>query len=227
MLKYAETDAQETSNLNSKSESNPVIQFNHPKNRLLKALLIFLVVFFTLAGIVFIILAYKSIKELILAKHTINDNFNGTLESFCGKSFTLNRKIRIINGDKAIKNAWPWVVSIRYLINGKISIHYCAGSVITNEHVLTTAHCFRNMAANQAVVIAGLHRLDDKISDQNVYYIKTIMRHLGFGPKNAFSDDIAILKLHRKMKFSSNLVPICLPMNNASVLDKEVHIVGW
>ncbi len=37
---------------------------------------------------------------------------------------TLNR---IIGGNYAVTNSWPWIVSLREYMNGKVSTHLCGG----------------------------------------------------------------------------------------------------
>ncbi len=43
---------------------------------------------------------------------------------------------KIIDGVEAPVNAFPWVASLQY--KGE---HFCGGSVITENHVATAAHC--------------------------------------------------------------------------------------
>ena len=53
----------------------------------------------------------------------------------CGrKSFSA----RVVNGNNAAPNSWPWQVSLRFNNN-----HFCGGSLIGKDLVLTAAHCFR------------------------------------------------------------------------------------
>ena len=56
-----------------------------------------------------------------------------------------------IDGEAAVDaniKQMPWMVSLGKWEKGSYTlwIHECAGSLITNRHVLTSAHCFANIA---------------------------------------------------------------------------------
>ena len=44
---------------------------------------------------------------------------------------------RVINGEEAVPHSWPWQISIQGQDNG----HYCGGSILSANWVLTAAHC--------------------------------------------------------------------------------------
>jgi chymotrypsin len=48
-------------------------------------------------------------------------------------------KGRIVNGDQAVSNQFPYQVSIRAISDENVSV--CGGSIISNEFILTAAHC--------------------------------------------------------------------------------------
>ncbi len=43
---------------------------------------------------------------------------------------------KIIDGTEAPVNAFPWIISLQYRGN-----HFCGGSLLTHEYVVTAAHC--------------------------------------------------------------------------------------
>ena len=49
----------------------------------------------------------------------------------------------IIGGETAQPGELPWQVSIRYVNNIANYGHVCGGTIISESHVLTAAHCLR------------------------------------------------------------------------------------
>lgn len=57
--------------------------------------------------------------------------------SKCGRR--IDQPSRVVNGEDAAPNSWPWQISLHYKHYG----HICGGSLIENEWVLTAAHCVK------------------------------------------------------------------------------------
>lgn len=53
----------------------------------------------------------------------------------CGRR--VDQPARVVNGEDAAPNSWPWQISLHYKRYG----HICGGSLIENKWVLTAAHC--------------------------------------------------------------------------------------
>lgn len=132
---------------------------------------------------------------------------------------------RVINGIQARPHSWPWTVSIQLR---KKNFHFCGGSLITNRHILTAAHCFLNISANSLKVVVGVHSLNSSIALKNSFRISNIKIYPKYNPVNTLND-IAILKLTKKISFSKKVSPICLPVSkNIKLLyNKTVITVGW
>lgn len=145
---------------------------------------------------------------------------------------SIARELRIINGDRAVPNSWPWLVSLRYgtiFKNGTISknTHYCGGSLIDSTTVITAGHCVDSLNASSIFVAIGTNSLNEKlVKDVNAFNVKEFRKHANY---DLLTNDIAIIKLNSTVKFSTKVQPICLPFsNNVSVIfNQTVIVAGW
>lgn len=138
-------------------------------------------------------------------------------------------RLRVINGDDAQINEFPWTVSIRFKINGQNQDeHYCAGSIIYSEYVITAAHCVSDVDVDNIEVVAGLNKLDEQLNEFNTFGVSNVYINPKYNPSSSFTNDIAILKLSKPVEFDYNVGSICLPLTNPSyAYNKEVVMVGW
>ena len=61
-----------------------------------------------------------------------------------------SRKKRIVNSKNAKEN-YGWIVSIRFIYkNKKLSAHFCAGSLISSNYVITSANCIYQYKFDQS-----------------------------------------------------------------------------
>ena len=109
-----------------------------------------------------------------------------------------------IRGEKSALGKWPWLVSFQ-----KLGTHNCGGTLISDQYVLTAAHCFDDHEPEDHTVLLGSNNLNNPIVQIRKILKTTI--HEGYDemtlvPRN----DIAIVKLNEKVIFSEYLQPICI-----------------
>ncbi|RXN35057.1 granzyme B(G,H)-like protein [Labeo rohita] len=101
-------------------------------------------------------------------------------------TFTAHVKVGIVNGTEAKPHSRPYMVSIQK--NGQ---HICGGFLISDEFVLTAAHC-RNKSEIFTVVVGAHNRRNMKEGAVRIE-VKTYYRHLDFS-ENPFRNDLMLLR---------------------------------
>ncbi|KAJ7382093.1 hypothetical protein OS493_037062 [Desmophyllum pertusum] len=130
---------------------------------------------------------------------------------------------RVVNGEDAQPNSWPWQISLR--VNGR---HICGGSLITKDWVLTAAHCVqRNPRASGYTVVVGAHRRTGSTSVQQTFHLKQLFKHERFNMEK-LRNDVALLQLERPIQSSSKVNTVCLPSSGSRVQPgTQCFITGW
>ena len=113
---------------------------------------------------------------------------------------------RIVNGDDAKKNSWPWIVGVR------MGGYMCGGSILSKDYVMTAAHCCDGFSASSIYVIAGDH--NNQVSDGEKRYdaVKVIM-HPKYGESDGYSYnyDVCLLQVEEMPLDGVTMDIACLP----------------
>lgn len=130
------------------------------------------------------------------------------------RGYALFSNEKIVGGQQAVKGEFPFIVSLQAGSYG----HFCGGSLIKKNWVLTAAHCIE--PGYLKTVVIGLHNQSDTAGVERFTVAETI-KHPKWN-KNTMEYDYALVRLNGDSKFP----PVAL---NGKPLSGGVNFVtaGW
>ncbi|KAH8268446.1 hypothetical protein KR026_007323, partial [Drosophila bipectinata] len=134
----------------------------------------------------------------------------------------------IIGGAPAIPKEFPHAARLGHRDDEGEVNWFCGGTLISNRHVLTAAHCVLSFEGAINIVRLGELEFDNNQDDAQPEDFgvegKPIV-HPGYEHPVIY-DDIAILKLDRNVTFNEYKHPACLPFEDGRKSNSFVAI-GW
>ncbi|NWX89741.1 FA10 factor, partial [Nothoprocta ornata] len=85
---------------------------------------------------------------------------------------------------------------------------FCGGTILNEDFVLTAAHCM-NQSKEITVVVGEVDREKEEHSE-TMHTVDKIFVHSKYVAET-YDNDIAIIKLKERIKFSEYVIPACLP----------------
>ncbi|XP_055070249.2 chymotrypsin-like protease CTRL-1 [Misgurnus anguillicaudatus] len=137
--------------------------------------------------------------------------------SVCGIS-SLNT--RIVGGVTAPEGSWPWQVSLQSSVYGG---HFCGGSLINNEWVVTAAHCLIGLSTSTMTVYLGRQTQTGTNSHEVSRTVRSSIIHSSYN-RNTNDNDIALVRLSSTVTFTDYIKPVCLAAQDSVF---AAGIMGW
>ncbi|KAF5909212.1 transmembrane protease serine 3-like, partial [Clarias magur] len=132
-----------------------------------------------------------------------------------------NFRTRIVGGNTSLPGQYPWQVSLQYQ-----NQYLCGGSLITNQWIVTAAHCVYGFA-NPALWTVQLDLTHQPVSGAADLSVMKILFHSAYQPEG-LSYDIALIKLTQPLTFNGQVQPICLPNTDEEFSSGSMcWISGW
>lgn len=146
---------------------------------------------------------------------------------------------RFLGGTLATMGQFPWMALLGYKERRLDPVQFlCGGSLITQEYVLTAAHCIDVPRTLVIVRLGELNLETDEDSDlqgnyadphRDILVDKTIS-HENYN-KQTLENDIALVKLKHQIIFTEFVSPICLPLKEDIDYEIKVNdrffVSGW
>ncbi|XP_033487860.2 plasminogen-like [Epinephelus lanceolatus] len=142
------------------------------------------------------------------------------VDSKCGTPVAKPKRCfgRIVGGCVSKPHSWPWQISLQTTWG----FHFCGGSLIHPQWVLTAEHCIhKSEDPAYYKVLLGVHTKSGEEPSRQERNVEKLMR----APNNA---DIALLKLQSPAMINDKVLPVCLPEQDYIVPARtECYVTGW
>ncbi|XP_014483134.1 PREDICTED: trypsin-1-like [Dinoponera quadriceps] len=134
---------------------------------------------------------------------------------------------QVVGGEDAPRSAYPFIVSLQWGIANVFSHHFCAGSILNENWIVTAAHCINAVpSVGLFQISAGRHKLRQRESSkQNVHVAKTWVHENYGGSVGPY--DIGLLKLSGPLKMTKEVQAIKLPEEGSVPEKGDAILCGW
>lgn len=169
--------------------------------------------------VIWIIPLLSLLCKLSLANSSVN----------CGKQQIRTQNL-IVNGFSTYAGQFPWHAALYHRTSATSLEYVCGGSLISDTFVLTAAHCVqdgsREMNTKRVVIFLGLHDRNDFDPTMFQQLLVLEIYTVSGGRWAKLRNDIALLELRSKVRYTDFVQPICIAASEVPV--ETVGIVaGW
>lgn len=125
---------------------------------------------------------------------------------------------RIVGGYPVNITQVPWQISLHHR-----KWHICGGSIISDQWILTAAHCVDDVVSDHRVRVGSL----DKLTGGTLHYVDQAIRHEKY--TGLYDYDFGLIKLRSKLRFDDSVRSVRLPKIGANDITTGTMclVSGW
>ncbi|KAI3365699.1 hypothetical protein L3Q82_010764 [Scortum barcoo] len=147
----------------------------------------------------------------------------GSKAQDCGVA-PLNK--RIVGGENATAGTWPWQVSVHFEFVGS-RVHICGGTLISDQWVLTAAHCIFSTVTSLWTLYLGRETQSGPNVNEVSRSVSKIIIHPDYN-NTLYNNDIAVMKMSSPVNFTDYIRPVCLASNSSQFHNSTTcWATGW
>jgi len=130
---------------------------------------------------------------------------------------------RIVGGEEATPHSYPWMAAL--FVDDQ---WFCGGTLISDEWVVTAAHCAKD--ASEMRVMLGAHNVREASEEGRLELVtRDFFTHEKYS-QVTLHNDIALVHLPQSVNFTDNIRPVCLPSYSEGGMawaHEDCEASGW
>ncbi|EDW59825.1 chymotrypsin-2 [Drosophila virilis] len=162
-----------------------------------------------------------SIVELVLLTAVMLGDATARSNSRRTSGFT---PTRVVGGSDVPHGDYvPYQVSLQYRVRDG-HVHFCGGSIIAPNRILTAAHCCKGLNAMRMSVVAGIRNLDDRGGSRS----RVLSYDIHPDYRELVTSDIAVLSIEPPLVYNNvSVAPIEFASKEFVGGGEPVTLTGW
>lgn len=135
---------------------------------------------------------------------------------------------KVVGGRDAEEGEFPHMAALGYG-NIKNITWSCGGSLVSDRFVLTAAHCVNDPKYGEVQYVQlGFTRILSRPREGNFFFVEKVFTQEDYHPPSIYND-IALIKLARRVIFNANVKPACLFTDSHKDLARNNSLIatGW